>query len=52
MKVATALFILTLVGMLLMAGVITFAVHLNGNVKASAKVGASSFDIETTDRRK
>lgn len=52
MTATTASFIVALVAMVLLAGVIIVALHVKGNVRASGKIGAGSFTIETTEKQK
>jgi hypothetical protein len=51
MSAVTASFVLGLVAIVLMATVLMFALRVKGTVKASARVGSGSFDIETRDKR-
>lgn len=50
MKTSTV--VLCLVGMILFASVVCFALYYKGNVKAGGQFGHGSFFIEATEREK
>lgn len=50
MTAVAATTLLVALGMLLSAGVIGLALYIKGSVKASARIGRGSFDIETTEK--
>jgi hypothetical protein len=48
----TASVVVSIVGMVLLAVLVAYALHVKGNVRASGRVGAGSFNIETTEKQR
>lgn len=52
MTAVTATVIVSIVGMVLLAVLVAYALHVKGDVRASGRVGAGSFNIETTEKQR
>jgi hypothetical protein len=48
----TASVIVIVMGMVLMAGLVAFAIYVKGTVRASGQIGQGAFQIETTEKRR